>query len=178
MGRYREPRGGFGFADCLKRGTCSVSLAGVPEPRLLIDLDLPGSPLDDQSVRCDYLVFAGDGQPLFLVVPIEFKTKWRTKVVKQLQAGGTRQRGMFPTASARDFDPSPRSTASGRRQHGENCVRAWPLEAAQSQSEWSCAGKILAACRGHERDRRRCQGARSSSGWRFRWARAIGAHVG
>ena len=59
----------------------------MPQPRLLIDLDLPGSPLDDQSVRCDYLVFAGDGQPPFLVVPIEFKTKWRAKVVQQLQAG-------------------------------------------------------------------------------------------
>ena len=53
-------------------------------------------------------------------------------------------------ASVRDSDPSPRSTASRRRQHGEICVRAWPLEAAQSRSEWSCAGKILAACWGHE----------------------------
>ena len=75
------------FADRVNRGTCSVSMARGPQPQLLIDLDLPGSPLNDQSVRCDYLVFAGDGQPLFLVMPIEFKTKWRRKVVKQLQAG-------------------------------------------------------------------------------------------
>ena len=80
---------------------------------------------------------------------------------------------MFPMASARDSDPSLRSTA-GRRQHGENCVRAWPLEAAQSQSEWSCAGKILAACWGHERDRGRSRGGRSSSAWHFRWREPSG----
>ena len=89
----------------LTRDGCSVDLAGVPEPRLLIDLDLPGSPLDDQSVRCDYLVFAGDGKRHFLVAPVEFKTKWREKTVKQLQAGADESDRHVPVALVATFRP-------------------------------------------------------------------------
>lgn len=82
-----------------------VGLAGVPQPQLLIDLDLPGSPLDSQSVRCDYLVFAGDGQPLLLVAPIEFKPIWRARVVKQLQAGMDEARRQVPDGLGARFRP-------------------------------------------------------------------------
>lgn len=90
---------------CLIRDGCSVNLAGVPEPRLLIDLDLPGSPLDEQSVRCDYLVFASDGKRRLLVTPVEFKTKWREKVVKQLQAGADEANRHVPVTPAATFRP-------------------------------------------------------------------------
>lgn len=89
----------------LKRDACSVGLAGVPQPYLLIDLDLPGSPLGPQSVRCDYLVFADDGRPLLLVAPIEFKTRWRGLVVTQLQAGTDEARRHVPDGLRARFRP-------------------------------------------------------------------------
>ena len=58
-------------ADSLERGECSISLDGTPEPRLLVDLDKPGSPLDQNSVRCDYLVFASGEDSAVLVSPID-----------------------------------------------------------------------------------------------------------
>ena len=82
-----------------------MSLDGVPQPRLLIDLDLPGSPLDERSVRCDYLIFSGDGRPLLLVVPVEFKTKWRAHVVNQLQAGVDEARKHVPDSLRARFRP-------------------------------------------------------------------------
>ncbi len=90
MGPIARIRRGFNsscIATGLERAECSVDMAGSPEPRLVVDLDLPGSPLDAQAVRCDYLVFAGDGKASLVVAPVEFKTKWRVKVVEQLQAG-------------------------------------------------------------------------------------------
>ena len=92
-------------ASSLKRDECEVGLAGIPEPRLLIDLDLPGSPLDEQSVRCDYLVFAGDGRLGFLVAPVEFKGTWRWKAVRQLQAGANESERHAPTVPAATFRP-------------------------------------------------------------------------
>lgn len=108
MGLVARIRQGFSsscVAGCLSRGSCAVDLAGSPEPRLVIDLDLPGSPLDDRSVRCDYLVFAGDGAPRFVIAPVEFKTKWRKKAVEQLQAGADESARHVPTASAVTFRP-------------------------------------------------------------------------
>lgn len=93
------------MVSCLSRDGCSVDLGGVPEPRLLIDLDLPGSPLDEQSVRCDYLVFAGDEKRQFLVAPVEFKATWRRKAVKQLQAGADESHRHAPAAPAATFRP-------------------------------------------------------------------------
>ena len=125
---------------------CSVDLAGVPEPRLLIDLDLPGSPLDDQSVRCDYLVFAGDGKRHFLVAPVEFKTKWREKTVKQLQAGADESDRHVPWHSPPHSGLLWRFTASARRRHGDACVRGYPSGGGWSQSEWCCVVRGSARC--------------------------------
>ena len=71
----------------------------------MIDLDLPGSPLDAQSVRCDYLVFAGDGKPRLVIAPVEFKTKWRKKTVGQLQAGADESARHVHGTSAITFRP-------------------------------------------------------------------------
>ncbi len=108
MGEVEKIRRSFSntcIVTSLRRRECSVSLAGVPEPHLLIDLDLPGSPLDDRSVRCDYLVFASDGKRRLLVTPVEFKTKWREKVVKQLQAGADEANRHVPVTPAATFRP-------------------------------------------------------------------------
>ena len=89
----------------LERDACSVGLDGVPEPCLLIDLDLPGSPLDQQTRRCDHLVFAGDGESQFVVAPVEFKTRWREKVVTQLEAGAAELDRHAPVGPATTFRP-------------------------------------------------------------------------
>lgn len=111
------------IAKHLRRASCTVGLTGFPEPHLLIDLDLPGSPLDDRSVRCDYLVFAGDGKRHFMVAPVEFKTKWREKTVKQLQAGADESDRRVPVALAVTFRPvvalhrfSPKATRRSLRE--------------------------------------------------------------
>ena len=103
--RIRKSFSSTCVVSCLDRDGCSVELAGVPEPRLLIDLDLPGSPLDEQSVRCDYLLFAGDATRQFLVAPVEFKRTWRGKAVKQLQAGADESHQHAPAAAAATFRP-------------------------------------------------------------------------
>lgn len=82
-----------------------MGLDGIPEPRLLIDLDLPGAPLDERSVRCDYLVFAGDGRPDFLVAPVEFKGTWRRKAEGQLQAEANESDRLAPPTVAVMFRP-------------------------------------------------------------------------
>ena len=92
-------------ADHLRREECSVGLDDIPEPRLLVDLDLPGSPLDAQSVRCDYLVFAGDGRPDLPVASVEFRGTWRRKAVGQLQAGADESDLHVPPGLAATFRP-------------------------------------------------------------------------
>ena len=71
-----------------KRG-CTVSLAGAPAPRLIVDFDKPGSPLRSSSTRCDYLFIAIGDDNFGWVAPLELK-KGRldaAKVVGQLQKG-------------------------------------------------------------------------------------------
>ena len=88
----------------LERRGCRVSLRSVPANRLRIDLDLPGSPLDDNAVRCDHLVFVDDNDKLF-VAAIEFKGVWRKKVVDQLQAGARKAERHVAVNRQCDFRP-------------------------------------------------------------------------
>ena len=104
----REIRQGFKstcVADSLERGECSISLDETPEPRLLVDLDRPGSPLDQNSVRCDYLVFAGGEDGAVLVAPVEFKGRWRKGMEDQLQAGADVAETRVPSGSNVRFRP-------------------------------------------------------------------------
>lgn len=56
-------------------------------------------------MRCDYLVFAGDGKSLFLAAPVEVKTKWRQEVVRQLQAGADESDRHVATGQVTRFRP-------------------------------------------------------------------------
>lgn len=73
----------------LRKEGYTVSLAGAPAPRLIVDFDKPGSPLRSSSTRCDYL-FIAEGEDNFgWVAPLELK-KGRlhaAEVVRQLQEG-------------------------------------------------------------------------------------------
>ena len=79
-------------ATCLVRSCgmqgCKVPLKNAPQPRLILDLDKPGSPLGGTQTRCDYLIVAeGDGGTGW-VVPLELKHgQARSGVLAQLQSG-------------------------------------------------------------------------------------------
>ena len=92
-------------AQRLERPGCRVYLSGTPRPRLLIDLDLPGSPLDENAVRCDYLGFVDNVNGMLCVAPVEFKGAWRKKTVKQLQAGAIEAEKHVPADCQFTFRP-------------------------------------------------------------------------
>lgn len=82
MNLCKRIRSGFAatcVADKVERPGCTICLSGTPRPRLFIDLDLPGSPLDPNAVRCDYLAFVDNVKQMPCVAPVEFKGTWRTK---------------------------------------------------------------------------------------------------
>ena len=72
--------------SCKKEG-CSVPLNRAPTPFILIDMDSPQAPVDQNATRCDY-IFIGGSCSIWLV-PMELK-KGRpqaSEVKGQLQAG-------------------------------------------------------------------------------------------
>jgi len=71
----------------LERPECILSLRDISKPYTFIDLDLSGSPLGPNDIRCDFLVFIDNVEGIPCVAPLEFKSTWRGKIVKQLQAG-------------------------------------------------------------------------------------------
>lgn len=87
------------------RSGCVVCLSGTPDCRLLVDLDLPGSPLGDNDTRCDYLAFVGVDDEKLCVAPVEFKRSWRGKMVKQLQAGAKEAERHVPEGCECRFRP-------------------------------------------------------------------------
>ena len=92
----------------LNKNGCSVPLKGTPSPRVVVDFDKPGSPLDRNETRCDYLVVAevkkeGRGW----VVPLELKRgRLRANhVVSQLQAGASAAEKLLPAVLQVRFRP-------------------------------------------------------------------------
>ena len=72
-----------------RKGGFSVSLAGVPPSRLIIDLDKPGAPLGPADARCDYLFLAEPSCRTLWVAPVELKKGAvdASKAIGQLRAG-------------------------------------------------------------------------------------------
>ena len=84
-----------------------MSLAGAPEPRLIVDFDKPGSPLGSDSTRCDYLFVAEGSGGSGWVAPLELK-KGRLRageVVRQLQAGARAAECLVPSGTPVAFRP-------------------------------------------------------------------------
>ena len=75
-------------ARCRKEG-CSVSLAGAPQQRLIVDFDKAGSPLGPADTRCDYLLLAERSCGDLWVAPVELKKGDADlgKSIEQLRAG-------------------------------------------------------------------------------------------
>ncbi len=73
----------------IAREGCGLPLKDAPNVRLVIDCDKPGSPLDANQKRCDYLFIAEvPGKPNW-IAPLELKKRNldASKVVDQLRAG-------------------------------------------------------------------------------------------
>ena len=91
----------------LRKEGCTASLQDAPQPRLIIDFDRPGSPLEGQQTRCDYLLVAEDpGKPSW-VVPTELKKGQldTSQVVGQLKAGARAAEQLVPDTTAVNFRP-------------------------------------------------------------------------
>ena len=92
------------LVDGIDKGSCGVSLADAPHPRVIIDLDEAGSPLGPAQAKCDYLFF-GDPD---LVMPIEVKDHGApdiAKATRQLQAGADAAGKLAPRDVAVRFRP-------------------------------------------------------------------------
>ena len=82
--------------SCGKQG-CRVPLDGAATPRLVMDLDKPGSPLGGAAARCDYLILVDNDAGMDWVVPLELKRgKAPGSVVRQLQAGADLAASLLP----------------------------------------------------------------------------------
>lgn len=98
--------------DCLVKGGlkkdgCKVVMTDMPQPRLVVDLDKPGSPLEIDEKRCDYFLFAEDKHECRWVVVLELKHgKLRlNKAVRQLRAGASAAESLIPQDEEFRFRP-------------------------------------------------------------------------
>ena len=91
----------------LRKEGCTVSLKDVPQSRLIIDFDKPGSPLGKNQARCDYLCVAEVAGKPGWVVPLELKRGGidASKVVRQLNAGARAAKRLVPNTMKVNFRP-------------------------------------------------------------------------
>ena len=88
-----------------RKGKCTVSLQKAPEPRVLIDLDHPQAPVDQNEKRCDY-IFIG-GSVSVWVAPMELKSgkPEASEIAPQLQAGADIADKIVPRNAQVQFRP-------------------------------------------------------------------------
>ena len=68
------------FASQCNKDNCSVFLTDTVQPQLIVDFDKPGSPIDQNKTRCDYLVAAESESGARWVAILEFKSgKFKNK---------------------------------------------------------------------------------------------------
>ena len=81
--------GNYKVSGKLRKQGCTVSLRGAPGQRLIVDFDKPGSMLETNQTRCDYLVVANGEGSSGWIAPLELKkgSLQAGKVVRQLRAG-------------------------------------------------------------------------------------------
>ena len=97
-------------AGCIAKGKyrkegCSVSLKGAPTPPIMIDLDKPQAPVEQNDPKCDYIFIGGCGD--VWLAPLELKKGDldASKVVKQLQAGADIAARIIPAGEPVQFQP-------------------------------------------------------------------------
>ena len=95
------------IARRIRKKGCSVSLDGAPDPRVIVDFDKPGSPLEPSEQRCDYLFVANAAGSDGWVAPLELKRgRFHTgEFVRQLQAGAKAAEKLVPRSAEVRFRP-------------------------------------------------------------------------
>ena len=94
-------------AGRLTKEGCRVSMTGVTDSRLVVDLDKPGSPVRSDAPHCDYLFIADDENGVGWVAPLELKRgRLRAdEVVRQLRGGAATAERLVPAAAPIAFRP-------------------------------------------------------------------------
>ena len=97
-----------------RKESCSVPLEGAPSPSVLIDLDHPQAPVDQNEKRCDYIFIGGFGK--VWVAPMELKSgsPKAGEIVPQLQAGAAVADRIVPRSAEIQFRPIAVSGGSVR----------------------------------------------------------------
>ena len=62
------------LAESCTRDCCVVSLDGIPDERVIVDVDLAFPVHEKQGKRCDFIVFLNVNDNVLLVAPIELKS--------------------------------------------------------------------------------------------------------
>lgn len=86
---------------------CKVLLHGTGTPRLIVDLDKPGSPSDPNETRCDYLFFSKGNNGFSWVALLELKKGQLHAglVVRQLQGSARAAEKLVPEGLSIRFRP-------------------------------------------------------------------------
>ena len=91
------------LTDCCSRDGCDVSMNDVPPERVIVDADLAFPAHELHGERCDFIVFASNGDENLRAVPLELKSGGTdlTKAHRQLNKGAKFIDRVGP------IDPSP-----------------------------------------------------------------------
>ena len=97
----------------IRKEGCRVLLKNVPQSHLVIDFDKPGSPFNQNQIRCDYLFVAELPSQHGIVAPLELKNKNVdvSKVKQQLEAGAKVAEKILPSNVDVEFEPILASTS-------------------------------------------------------------------
>ena len=130
----------------LRKQGCTVRLRDAPTPRVVIDLDRPGSPLGGQNTRCDYLFIAEPAGDAGWLVPLELKRGGfrATEVVNQLQAGADAADGLLPQGAAVRFRPIVASGATHKAQRDKLKTRRVRYRGTvEAVRHMECGGRLM-----------------------------------
>ena len=128
----------------LSKDGCKLSMAGAPEPRLIVDFDKPGSPLGPDVPRCDYLLIAHGIGSVGWVAPVELKrdSLHADEVVRQLQEGAYAAEKFISKKERIRFRPI---AASSRTPKAER--KKVEREEQQSPPAWTLGSSTIAVMR-------------------------------
>lgn len=107
-------------------GSCSLSLQGTPEPKILISLEHSAAPIDPNRPHCDYLFVGGTdrfGGPW--VTPIEMTASAArvAKFLPQLRAGAQIADRLLPSGVRVRFRPVAAYGGELRRIERDNFLK-------------------------------------------------------
>ena len=143
--------------DCLVEGGlnkdgCKVVMTDAPSPRLIVDLDKPGSPLAADAARCDYLLVAESEKAHGWVAVLELKRGrlHAEQVVRQLRAGASAAEKLVPRGEALRFRPIAASGSTPKHERAKLRSKANAIRF-QGHVEpvrlMSCGAKLVMALR-------------------------------